>query len=90
MKRNVTISLDEEVLQEARRYAALQGKSFQELARESIERTINMSAKSRKWKFFDISDRLNVSLGNWKWNREELYEEGLEPSMDVRYDEDQK
>lgn len=81
MKRNVTISLDEGTLRLAREYAARQGKSFQEFARELFERTVRSKGETEEeWEFFKIADRLNVSLGDWKWNREELYEEMLAPS----------
>ncbi|MBI5708285.1 MAG: hypothetical protein HZC36_14980 [Armatimonadetes bacterium] len=81
MKRNVTISLDEVTLRLAREYAARQGKSFQEFARELFERTVlSKSQPDEAWEFFKIADRLNLSVGDWKMSRDELYKEMLAPS----------
>lgn len=75
MKQNVTISLEAKVLADARAYAARQGKSFQELAREAIERTIRRKDEPEdEWEFFKIVDRLKPNSGGWKWSREEIYE----------------
>lgn len=75
VKRNVTISIDEKTLEAARKYAALHGKSFQELVRESIERTIQQGhPRSKRWSFLERVERVQANSGGWKWNREEIYE----------------
>lgn len=70
---NITLSVDEKIVVEARRVAASMGKSLNELIREDLER---LTRKHRRDN--DLNEFKNLSgQGNsrgWTFNREELHE----------------
>jgi len=71
--RNITLSIDEDILQAGREYARIHNMSFNVLVRRLIEQTV--VPKKGQWldDTFCLMDKLNVSSGNQKWTREELY-----------------
>lgn len=71
--RNITLSIDEDVLQAGREYARIHNMSFNVLVRRLIEQTV--VPRKGQWleDTFSLMDKLNVSSGNRKWTREELY-----------------
>jgi hypothetical protein len=71
--RNVTLSIDDNVLLAGREYARNHNISFNVLVRKLIEQTV--VPKKGQWldDTFTLMDKLNVSSGNKKWTREELY-----------------
>ncbi len=73
LMRNVTLSIDDNVLLAGREYARIHNISFNVLVRKLIEQTV--VPKKGQWleDTFTLMDRLNVSSGNKKWTREELY-----------------
>jgi hypothetical protein len=56
--KNVTISLDEHLLEKCREFASSQGKSFNELLRDLLR--TSAGAVTGAW---DYADRLHVGLG---------------------------
>jgi hypothetical protein len=70
---NITLSVDEKIVVEARKVAASMGKSLNELIREDLER---LTRKHRRDS--DLNEFKNLSgQGNsrgWEFNREELHE----------------
>ena len=71
---NVTLSIPDDVLKEAREYARRNKTSLNAIIRQFLERTFKKSKKSSWDEFFAISKRYKASSKGWKWNREELYE----------------
>ena len=71
--KNITLSIDEDTLQAGREYARIHNMSFNVLVRRLIEQTV--IAKKDQWldDTFSLMDKLNVSAGDKKWTREELY-----------------
>ena len=71
--RNITLSIEDDVLQAGREYARIHNMSFNVLVRKLIEQTV--VPKKGQWleDTFSLMDKLNVSSGNQKWTREELY-----------------
>lgn len=71
--RNITLSIDEDVLKAGREYARIHNMSFNVLVRRLIEQTV--VPKKGQWldDTFSLMDKLNVTSGNQKWTREELY-----------------
>ena len=71
--RNITLSIDEDILKAGREYARVHDMSFNVLVRRLIEQTV--VAKNDLWldDTFLLMDKANVSSGNQKWTREELY-----------------
>ena len=72
---NITLSVDDEVIQRARRQAEALGTSVNQLVREYLEQVAGMSDDIAAAKEFT---RLSlIAPGNsrgWKFNREEIHE----------------
>ncbi len=71
--KNITLSIDEDLLQAGREYARIHNISFNVLVRKLIEQTV--APKKEQWldDTFSLMDKLDVSSGNKKWTREDLY-----------------
>ena len=71
--KNITLSIDENVLQAGREYARSHNISFNVLVRRLIKQTV--TSKSDQWlkDTFVLMDQADVSSKNVKWTREELY-----------------
>jgi hypothetical protein len=71
--KNITLSIDDSILQAGRDYARSHNMSFNVLVRRLIEQTV--LPRKEKWldDTFSLMDRLNVSSDGIKWTREELY-----------------
>ena len=71
--KNITLSIDDDVLQAGREYARSHAMSFNVLVRKLIEQTV--SPKKDKWlsDTFLLMDSIDVSSKGKRWTREELY-----------------
>lgn len=71
--KNITLSIDEQVLQAGREYARQHNVSFNVLVRRLIEQTVVQ--KQNRWldDTFSLMDKANVSSSGENWNREDLY-----------------
>ncbi len=72
---NLTLSIDEQLVERAREKAGAQGKSLNEYIRESLQKLAgneNVDVKVRMARFRTISGKGNSN--GWKYNREELYD----------------
>lgn len=71
--KNITLSIDDEVLLAGREYARQHNMSFNVLVRRLIEQTVVQ--KQTRWldDTFSLMDRANVSSSGDYWNREDLY-----------------
>ena len=71
--RNITLSIDEDILQAGREYARQHNVSFNVLVRKLIEQTVVQ--KRSRWldDTFTLMDKANVSSTDVRWTREELY-----------------
>jgi hypothetical protein len=71
--KNITLSIDEDILKVGREYARRHDMSFNVLVRKLIQQTVELN--SEKWleDTFLLMDKVNVSSGNQTWTREELY-----------------
>jgi len=71
--KNVTLSIEDDVLQAGRDYARSHNMSFNVLVRRLIEQTV--VTRTDQWlnDTFTLMDKVNVNSGTQKWTREELY-----------------
>jgi len=71
---NVTLSIPDDLLSKARKYAALKGKSLNALIREFLENLTKREEqlKEATQKFLKLSEMHEGELE--KWEREKLYE----------------
>ena len=72
---NVTLSLDDDVVQEARRRAEAMGTSVNQLIREYLEQFTGKSdPKADAEEFRRLSRLSNGDSRGWKFNRDEIHE----------------
>ena len=72
---NVTLSLDDDVLQKARRRAEAMGTSVNQLVREYLEQLAGKTDPTVDAAEFERLSRIaKGNSGGWKFNREELHE----------------
>ena len=74
--KNITLSIDENVLSEVRRYAATRDTTVNALVRDFLTRLAtqeNRAAKARQ-RLLELSDTSEGRMGDQKWNRERLYD----------------
>jgi antitoxin component of RelBE/YafQ-DinJ toxin-antitoxin module len=72
---NVTLSIDDEIIQEARRRAEAMGTSVNQLVREYLEQLVGKTdAKTDAAEFERLSRAARGNSRGWKFNREELHE----------------
>ncbi|HEY4052148.1 MAG TPA: DUF6364 family protein [Terriglobales bacterium] len=72
---NLTLSVDDEIIEAARRHAEALGKSVNQLVREYLERLAGRS--DREALVAELREMTRKSTGNshgWKFNREEIHE----------------
>jgi hypothetical protein len=71
--KNITLSIDEDILKVGREYARAHNVSFNVLVRRLIEQTV--VHKQSHWldETFSLMDKANVSSGGKSWTREELH-----------------
>jgi len=73
MMKNITLSIDDEVLQAGRDYARSHNVSFNVLVRRLIEQTVIQKQSHWLDETFSLMDQANVSSNGKRWTREELY-----------------
>ena len=71
---NITISLDEALLQSGRRYAQKHHTSLNGLIRKLLEETVTVDSKDWLDECFDLMDRAGASSDGRCWKREDLYD----------------
>ena len=70
---NITLSIDEKTLAEARRMAASMGKSLNQLIREDLQRLTQQQHRASDLQELKALSGQGHSRG-WKFDREELHE----------------
>ena len=72
---NVTLSIDDEVIQEARRRAEVMGTSVNQLVREYLGQLVGKNDPNADATEFErLSHITQGDSRGWKFNREELHE----------------
>lgn len=78
---NLTLSVPDDLLKQARRKALEDDTSVNAVVRAFLAGYVGESdteRQARAWReFLDAGLRSTASSGDWKWNREEIYEERL-------------
>ena len=71
--KNITLSIEDDVLQAGRAYARQHNVSFNVLVRRLIEQTVVQ--KQSRWleDTFSLMDTADVSSNGDRWTREDLY-----------------
>ena len=72
---NLTLSVDDEIVEAARRRAEAMGKSVNQLVREYLERLAGKSdLEALAQEFRDLTRNAKGDSQGWKFNREEIHE----------------
>ena len=71
--RNVTLSLDKEILRRGREYAKRHNISFNALVRRLVEQTVTEGSSQWLEDTFSLMDKTNPSSKGGKWTRDELH-----------------
>ena len=71
---NITLSLDEELINAGRRYAQEHNTSLNALIRELLSGKVQCAAGNKMEEMFRLMDLAKGNSKGWKWNREELYD----------------
>lgn len=72
---NITLSMDEKLIEKSRKYAEKQGKSLNALIRELLQKTVNTGSSSKKTnRLFDLMDKAAGNSKGKKWHREDIYD----------------
>jgi hypothetical protein len=80
--KNITLAIDEKVLREIRRYAAEHDTTVNALVRDYLTGLVDFEnrATAARRRLGELSEKSTGRLGpNWKWNREDVYEDRLFP-----------
>ena len=77
---NLTLSVDDKIIQEARRRAEAMGKSLNQLVREYLEQLAGKpDREALVAEFRELSKNPLGDSKGWKFNREEIHERGRQP-----------
>ena len=71
--KNITLSIDETVLQSSREYAKRHHISFNFLVRKLVEQRVMPHKDNWLHDTFSLMDTLHATSSGEKWTREELY-----------------
>lgn len=71
--KNITLSIDDDILKLGREYARQHNISLNALVRRLLEQTVTRSSTQWLNDTFTLMDKTNVSSKNQKWKREDLY-----------------
>lgn len=75
MKKNLTLSIDEDLLQKARVYAAMEKTSVNEMIRRFLKQTTDSAAKRDEVtaKLLMLADNSEGRMGDYRPSREDTY-----------------
>lgn len=74
MKKNITLSVDEEELVRLKSLAVRRSTTVNALVRELIQAEIAAGENRNFDEFFRIADELNINSGGYKFKREDAYD----------------
>jgi hypothetical protein len=72
--KNITLSVDEEVLAAVRRHAADKNSSVNALVREYLTNIAAHEDRAKRARLRQLSNRTSGRLGNKTWTRDELHD----------------
>ncbi len=72
--KNITISIEEDVLEAGREYAKRHNMSLNSLIRKLLAQTVRSESQNWLQECFALMDQANADSQGQKWTREELYD----------------
>jgi predicted ArsR family transcriptional regulator len=74
---NITLSIDEQLVERARETLRATGKSLNQEIREHLQHLAGDDDLERDLEFLERTSGLGKPEANWKFNRDDVYEERL-------------
>lgn len=71
---NITLSIDDDLLDAGRRYAREHNTSLNSLVRDLLAKTVTRETGGRLQEGFRLADKFNFSSKGKAWKREDLYD----------------
>ncbi len=71
---NITLAIDEKLLEKSREYAKRQQLSLNALIRQLLEERVDGNQSAQLEACFAVSDKLKISSQGKTWTRDDLYE----------------
>lgn len=71
--KNITLSIDEDILKAGREYAKRHNISFNTLIRRLLKQTVKISSNQWVEEAFKLMDASKANSQGKKWRREDLY-----------------
>ena len=75
---NITLSIDEQIVERAREKLRATGKSINQEIREHLQHVAGDDELERDLEFLTQTSGLGRPEPGWKWNRDEIYEDRLQ------------
>lgn len=72
--KNITLSLDEKLIEAGRKYARAHNMSLNSLIRKLLAQTVLSSSEDWLEEMFRLMDQAKANSRGQKWTREELYD----------------
>ena len=74
---NITLSIDEQIVERAREKLRATGKTVNQEIREHLEHIVGDDELESAIEFFLKTSGKGKAEAGWKWNRDELYEDRI-------------
>ncbi len=74
---NITLSIDEQIVERAREKLRATGKTVNQEIREHLQHVAGDDDLERDIEFFVETSGMGKPEAGWKWNRDEIYEDRL-------------
>lgn len=71
--KNITLALDEQIIQKGRKYASKHNLTLNSLVRKLLERTVEEDSQNWLEECFQLMDKVKITKAVRKWKREDLY-----------------
>jgi ribonuclease D len=73
LMKNITLALDEKIIQKGRKYASKHNLTLNSLVRKLLERTVEEDSQNWLEECFQLMDKVKITRAVRKWKREDLY-----------------
>jgi ribonuclease D len=73
LMKNITLALDEKIIQKGRKYASKHNLTLNSLVRKLLERTVEEDSQNWLEECFQLMDKVKITQAVKKWKREDLY-----------------
>lgn len=72
--KNITLSIDEELLSQSRKYARKHDTTLNSLVRSLLSKTVQNEAENSSEYVLNTMKKANGNSGGKRWSREDLYD----------------